>query len=521
MPLQSGKGLATLPQKEGKPVTRTLLAILGLALVLGLTAGPAVPAAPAAPPAPAGSAFGVKVIVPGQSGASIGEIGGPATVTGGASSFGYPADGSVARTGAIATGLTVRAGIEPSVQAGVDILSVVLFNGEITADAVTLRASAGAGARGATALTDGSTVSNLVALGQAVSAAAGTSVPLADWGSLTVLSVSAEKTSAAAITGKATAAGLRVVLTQPHGGLPAGSEIQVGFVDANAAVAAPVAPPPTTTTSAPAKPVAKPAQRTVVEAARAAARALGSTRAARTGSGPPEAKGGVDGAPGPPVFRELPAGVNAELTPGRYVFPAYGSVSFVDTFGAARASTGWHHGEDIFGQLGQPILAVADGTIFSVGWNNVGGFRLWLRDRAGNQFYYAHLSAYSPLAINGREVRAGQVIAFMGNTGEARTTPVHLHFEVHPVSMLQFGYDGAINPYPYLLAWQRLQDVSFAFGSSWVPLLSVTTVAPRPGAILLQSTDISSASGLDPASLKRALAAPTGVEGDGAVVLQG
>jgi murein DD-endopeptidase MepM/ murein hydrolase activator NlpD len=201
----------------------------------------------------------------------------------------------------------------------------------------------------------------------------------------------------------------------------------------------------------------------------------------------------------------------------------YGPVSFGDSFGGPRSALvgGWHHGEDLFAPLGTPILAVADGTVFSVGWNELGGWRLWLRDRRGNQFYYAHLSAYSPLAVNGREVRAGQVIAFMGNTGEARTTPVHLHFEIHPVSMLQFGYDGAIAPYPYLLAWQRLEDVSFAFGSSWVPLLSVTSVAPRPGAILLQSQDISNASGLDPSSLRRALAAPVGVEGDGAVVLQG
>ena len=114
------------------------------------------------------------------------------------------------------------------------------------------------------------------------------------------------------------------------------------------------------------------------------------------------------------------------------------------------------------------------------------------------------------------------MIAFMGNTGEARTTPVHLHFEIHPVSMLQFGYDGAIDPYPYLLAWQRLQDVSFAFGSSWVPLLSVTTRCAPARARSCSSRPTSRAPAASTRrSLKRALAAPTGVEGDGAVVLQG
>jgi murein DD-endopeptidase MepM/ murein hydrolase activator NlpD len=57
---------------------------------------------------------------------------------------------------------------------------------------------------------------------------------------------------------------------------------------------------------------------------------------------------------------------------------------------------------------------------FSVGWNDVGGNRLWLRDSQGNEFYYAHLSAFSPLAKNGRHVKAGEVVGFVGNTGDAQ-----------------------------------------------------------------------------------------------------
>ena len=113
----------------------------------------------------------------------------------------------------------------------------------------------------------------------------------------------------------------------------------------------------------------------------------------------------------------------------------------------------------IFAPLGAPLLAVADGTVFSVGWNDVGGWRLWLRDRKGNEFYYAHLSAYTTLARNGAHVKAGQVLGFVGNTGDAQGTPFHLHFEVHPVSMLFLGYDGAVNPTKYLDAWKRLDDV--------------------------------------------------------------
>ncbi|MBD0330730.1 MAG: M23 family metallopeptidase [Thermoleophilia bacterium] len=196
-----------------------------------------------------------------------------------------------------------------------------------------------------------------------------------------------------------------------------------------------------------------------------------------------------------------------KLTRGGYVFPVYGPASFGPSFGAPRAhvSGGWHHGVDIFAPLGAPVLAVADGTLFQVGWNNIGGNRLWLRDRVGNEFYYAHLSAYSPLAVDGAQVRAGDVIAFVGTTGDAEGTPPHLHFEFHPLELLHLGYDGVVDPYPYLLAWQRLQDVSFVGGSPLLSSIAPVSNAPTPGAYLLSSSDISTATGLAPASLARAL----------------
>ena len=152
------------------------------------------------------------------------------------------------------------------------------------------------------------------------------------------------------------------------------------------------------------------------------------------------------------------------LTAGPYIFPVFGQVSYSDSFGAFRADTGWHHGDDIFAQLGTPVLAVAKGVVFSVGWNTLGGNRLWLADRQGNQFYYAHLSSYSPLAVNGARVNAGDVLGFVGNTGDAITTPYHLHFEIHPVSLLGKGYDGVVDPTPYLTSWEHLRNLSFSGG---------------------------------------------------------
>jgi Transglycosylase-like domain/Peptidase family M23 len=213
----------------------------------------------------------------------------------------------------------------------------------------------------------------------------------------------------------------------------------------------------------------------------------------------------------PPV-QISPGKLDVKPTTAGYVFPVYGPVSFTDTFHAARADTGWHHGDDIFAPLGAPVLAVADGTVFSVGWNNVGGNRLWLRDKHGWEYYYAHLSAFTPQARNGAHVKAGTVLGFVGNTGDAAGTPYHLHFEIHPFSLLYLGYDGVIDPTKYLEAWHRLQDVTltpadarFARAAGWA--LGGAGRAPEPGAVLLQSSDISSASGLDKGSLARAYAA--------------
>jgi murein DD-endopeptidase MepM/ murein hydrolase activator NlpD len=202
----------------------------------------------------------------------------------------------------------------------------------------------------------------------------------------------------------------------------------------------------------------------------------------------------VPPAPGPQLATPALGG-------GPYVFPVYGPVDFSDTFGAARADVSWHHGDDIFAPLGSPILAVADGTVFSVGWNRIGGNRLWLRDREGNYFYYAHLAAFSTLAVEGAHVRAGDVLGFVGNTGDAAGTPYHLHFEVHPVALLGLGYDGAVDPTGYLRGWQRAGDLAAApVGVGWS-----RRSAPTAGAILISASDISSADGLEPGSLARAL----------------
>jgi hypothetical protein len=109
------------------------------------------------------------------------------------------------------------------------------------------------------------------------------------------------------------------------------------------------------------------------------------------------------------------------------------------------------------------------------------------------------------------------VLGFVGNTGDARGTPYHLHFEIHPVGLLPLGYDGAVDPSSYLTAWRHRRDLSFAVASGWAPGALASAAAPQPGAILLQETDISSGNGLEPASLAHAFASPLR-EGEGGLL---
>jgi murein DD-endopeptidase MepM/ murein hydrolase activator NlpD len=228
---------------------------------------------------------------------------------------------------------------------------------------------------------------------------------------------------------------------------------------------------------------------------------------------PKEPGTSIPGAP-PELVRSAPE-VVARLSRGGYVFPIFGTAAFGNTFGAFRGDVAgkWHHGEDLVAPFDTPILAVASGTLFSVGWNDLGGWRLWLRDDAGNEFYYAHLSAYSPLAIAGKRVRAGDVLGFVGDSGDAEGGPPHLHFEIHPVDLLVHGYDGAVAPYPFLVAWRRAEDVSFSSGRTYLlgsdglaGPAGAPVAAVQAGAVLLDADDISAASGLVPGALQRALA---------------
>ena len=134
------------------------------------------------------------------------------------------------------------------------------------------------------------------------------------------------------------------------------------------------------------------------------------------------------------------------------VFPlrGLGIDACANSFGAPRSGgTRRHQGNDCFAAHGHPLVAVEDGTIIKARHTErgLGGITLWLLGDSGHAYYYAHNALN--LAAVGDRVEKGEIIALVGNTGNARSTPPHVHFEIRPA-----GRKGAsVDPYPYLAAW--------------------------------------------------------------------
>jgi murein DD-endopeptidase MepM/ murein hydrolase activator NlpD len=102
-----------------------------------------------------------------------------------------------------------------------------------------------------------------------------------------------------------------------------------------------------------------------------------------------------------------------------------------------------HKGIDIFAPRGTAVVAVQNGVITYIGEQPKGGLCLWLSTESGASFYYAHLDRWASGLYEGMEVRSGDLLGYVGNTGNAKTTPPHLHFGVN-------DNDEMVNPYPIL-----------------------------------------------------------------------
>jgi len=116
-----------------------------------------------------------------------------------------------------------------------------------------------------------------------------------------------------------------------------------------------------------------------------------------------------------------------------------------DTFGAPRGTARTHAGIDIFAGRGTPILSTTRGVVVSMREGGLGGKQVWVLGPAHERHYYAHLDGWEPGLDVGDVVLPGDALGFVGNTGNARGTPPHLHYGI-------YGADGAYDPLPLVRA---------------------------------------------------------------------
>jgi murein DD-endopeptidase MepM/ murein hydrolase activator NlpD len=322
------------------------------------------------------------------------------------------------------------------------VKTVNVFSGLVTAEEVRVRADATG---------DGTSTSGAI-VGLAIEGAAQSSPD-----GRTLYSLHGYGHMVALDAGSTGIVGLRVRLTKDYKGNKAGSVVTVGYASATAqnAVASPT-PKPTH---------AAPAPKTAHHAAKKAHKKQHKAKAPQL---TPAQK--LQNA----LSKQERDWQTALLARPGYAFPVAGQHNFVDTFGAPRSDVPVHVGNDIFAAFGTPIVAVADGRIYRVGTLKISGNRLWLRDKKGYRYFYCHLSDFAAAAYNGADVHAGEVIGFVGNTGDAEPTPPHLHFEVHMP-------DGSVvDPYPYLQKW----DQSGVTSASWLRRYG-NDPGVRPGALVV------------------------------------
>ena len=144
----------------------------------------------------------------------------------------------------------------------------------------------------------------------------------------------------------------------------------------------------------------------------------------------------------------LPPGMPALLVPVRGVQASQLS----DTFTQARGTGRRHDAIDIMAPRGTPVLAVADGSVEKLFLSKPGGRTIYQFDPDRKvAYYYAHLDSYAPLLAEGQQVRRGQVLGYVGSTGNASPEAPHLHFAIFVLGPEKHWWQGtAINPYPLL-----------------------------------------------------------------------
>ena len=124
-----------------------------------------------------------------------------------------------------------------------------------------------------------------------------------------------------------------------------------------------------------------------------------------------------------------------------------------DNFDQVRSEGRQHNAMDIMASQGTPVLATADGVVARLFQSERGGITLYQLDPSGRYvYYYAHLMGYADGIVEGKQLRRGETIAYVGDTGNAGAGNYHLHFAISKVSSpRQWSGGDPINPYPFLV----------------------------------------------------------------------
>jgi len=140
--------------------------------------------------------------------------------------------------------------------------------------------------------------------------------------------------------------------------------------------------------------------------------------------------------------------------PGALLIPVAGIAAgqLTDTFSDARGNGRVHDAMDIMAPTGTPVFAVADGRLVKLFNSKQGGLTLYQFDAAeSTAYYYAHLERYADGMTEGRMLRRGETLGYVGSTGNASPDGPHLHFAVFTLGPEKNWWQGtAVNPYPLL-----------------------------------------------------------------------
>lgn len=169
----------------------------------------------------------------------------------------------------------------------------------------------------------------------------------------------------------------------------------------------------------------------------------------RRGSGEPPPPPRVENGNAP---QPVPLDSFQDLTRRNLLIPVQGVLvdELQDTYDDPRSGGRVHEALDIMSERGTPVLAVADGKIARLFTSKLGGLTIYQFDKTETySFYYAHLDRYAPGLKEGQAVRRGQVIGYVGSSGNASDDAPHLHFAVYRLGSQKRWWKGdPINPYP-------------------------------------------------------------------------